>query len=89
MNSKIEEQISARLAESTQLDNIARILDTPENALTDKQKEYQEYFEKKMKEWGIDSLEELDEEKLRQFFEDVDEGWYDRSEDDDEYHKDE
>ena len=36
---------------------------------------YREYFEQKMKDWGISSPAELDPELKDNFFEDVDEGW--------------
>lgn len=36
---------------------------------------YQEFFREKMKEWGINSPQDLDEKKRKQFFEDVKKGW--------------
>ena len=36
---------------------------------------YKAYFDKKMKAWGINSPDELDEAKKKKFFEDVDKGW--------------
>ncbi len=42
---------------------------------SDLQKQYQEYFHKKMKDHGIDGLGDLEEGKLKEFFSDVSSGW--------------
>lgn len=44
-------------------------------AESDLQKEYQTYFHAKMKEHGIDGLGDLDEDKLKKFFNSVSSGW--------------
>jgi hypothetical protein len=42
---------------------------------TGDKKEYMEYFEGKLKKHGISSPAELDDEKKKKFFEEVDAGW--------------
>ena len=38
-------------------------------------KEYEEYFEKKLKKWNVSSPAEITEEKKEEFFKEVDDGW--------------
>jgi len=44
-------------------------------AESEKQKEYQEYFKKKLKKWGVSSPNEIPDDKKKEFFEEVDKGW--------------
>jgi len=37
--------------------------------------EYQKYFQKKLDDAGVGSPSELDDDKKKKFFEDVDKGW--------------
>ena len=46
-----------------------------EKELSDLQKEYQEYFEAKLKKYKVSSPAELDEEEMRNFFEAITAGW--------------
>ena len=41
---------------------------------------YRAYFEKKLKEWGIESPADLDDAKKKKFFQEVDEGWTSKEE---------
>jgi hypothetical protein len=40
-----------------------------------KQKEYQEFFDKKLKKYGVDSPAKLSDEEKKKFFDEVDKGW--------------
>ena len=42
---------------------------------SDKQEEYQKFFNEKLKEFGVDSPAELDDEKKKEFFNAIDDGW--------------
>lgn len=42
---------------------------------TGDKKEYQEYFNKLLKKYGVKSPEELDEKEKKKFFDEVDKGW--------------
>lgn len=44
-------------------------------AESDKQKRYQEFFEKKLKEHGVSSPSELSDDEKKKFFEEVDKEW--------------
>jgi hypothetical protein len=37
--------------------------------------DYQEFFQKKLKEWGVKSPSELDKEKRKKFFDEVKKEW--------------
>jgi hypothetical protein len=62
MNSKSIRRMADRIAED--------VMESSEL-----QDEYQDYFEEKMDEHGIDSPAEADDAKKKEFFDDVDEGW--------------
>lgn len=47
-----------------------------------KSKEYQEFFDKKLKKYGVDSPEDLDDEKKKKFFDEVDREWKGENEED-------
>ena len=40
-----------------------------------KKKEYQEYFQKKLDKWNVDSPDKIPDDKKDEFFEEVDKGW--------------
>jgi hypothetical protein len=40
-----------------------------------KSKEYQEFFQKKLDKYGVKSPEDLDDEKKKKFFDEVDKDW--------------
>lgn len=40
-----------------------------------KESDYDKFFNEKLKEYGIDSPEDLSDEDKKKFFDDVDEGW--------------
>jgi len=42
---------------------------------TEKESEYDIYFKNKLKEYGVNSPSELNDEDKRKFFDDVDAGW--------------
>jgi len=44
-------------------------------SLSEKQKEYREFFDKKLKEYGVKSPAELDDAKKKKFFDEIDKGW--------------
>ena len=46
-----------------------------EKELSPLQKEYQEYFQAKLKEAGVESPAELDEDKMKKFFDGITAGW--------------
>ena len=46
-----------------------------EKELSPLQKEYQKYFEGKLKDAGVESPAELDEEGMKKFFDGVSSGW--------------
>jgi len=45
--------------------------------LSPKQKEYQEFFKKKLKKFGVSSPSELDEKKKKDFFNEIELEWKD------------
>lgn len=45
------------------------------NEESDKQKAYQEFFDKLLKKYGVESPEDLSDEDKKKFFDEVDAGW--------------
>jgi len=62
--------------------NESRIADRVANAVIAKNTEYQEFFQKKLKEHGVSSPSELEGEKKKKFFDEVDKGWKGKNEED-------
>jgi hypothetical protein len=44
-------------------------------AKSEKQKEYQEFFKKKLKEHGVDSPADLSDDEKKKFFDEIDKEW--------------
>jgi hypothetical protein len=57
-----------------------RVIERIVQAESGDKEEYRKFFEKKLKEYGVSSPAELDADKKKKFFEDVDKGWQSESE---------
>jgi len=44
-------------------------------ALSEKQEEYRAFFQKKLKEFGVNSPDDLSTEEKKKFFNEIDKGW--------------
>jgi len=57
---------------SSKIREIRRLFEAEKSSL---QKEYQEYFKSKLEKYGVKSPSELDEEKKKQFFDEIAKEW--------------
>jgi len=54
---------------------VDKLLDVLQFEQERKETEYQKFFRKKMKQWGIKSPKELDDKKKKEFFKEVEKEW--------------
>jgi predicted restriction endonuclease len=65
-------QIIEKISEKDDMMNLG---DFNHKKLMEEDSDYQEFFQKKLKQWGVKSPAELDKEKRKKFFAEVSKEW--------------
>ncbi len=70
-----KEKLQAKVAEKLSQKGYFKRLDVAKAELTESKEEYQKFFQKTLKEFGVKSQSELSDDKKKEFYDAIDAGW--------------